>query len=293
MAHHRRDVVQDLGQVLADYLAAGGGLVFNTGAPFDWFYQHVVRGLVTELGADLHVLRNVPLILSGGNEIDVFEEGAYRLRHRSQGRTKADCLVELVRLSRQTDVVPWNDLDPVPLIYLGDSYSVAGIDESMAGAVGIVINVGEPIFTMPGRFLNLVGDYRRAIDVFAIAAAALQDSGRAKPRHRMPAPATRCRGPSRTSTPRQVAEFVSRRGSGYVHAGVAHPNGRWDPVYNVPPHPATRRQLRGAAPAPGQRLHVLLDGAAAKPRPSRALGTLATRGTRVHDCGRRTWRHTY
>jgi len=26
--------------------------VFNTGAPFDWFYQHVVRGLVTELGID-------------------------------------------------------------------------------------------------------------------------------------------------------------------------------------------------------------------------------------------------
>jgi Calcineurin-like phosphoesterase len=229
------DLEDDTIQVLADYLAAGGGLVFNTGAPFDWFYQHVVRGLVTELGADLHVLRNVPLILSGGNEIYVFEEGAYRLRQRSQGGTKADGLAELVRLSRQPDVLPWNDLDPDRLIYLGDSYSVGGIDESMAGAVGIVINVGEPIVAMPGRFLNLVGGYRRAIDVFAIATAALKDSGRATP----PAPdagtsdAVLWTFADKNPPPgRRVRVRVG--GSGYVHAGVAHPDGRWDPLYNVP-----------------------------------------------------------
>ncbi|MGH9260353.1 MAG: hypothetical protein ACRD08_10735, partial [Acidimicrobiales bacterium] len=106
------DLEDDTIQVLADYLAAGGGLVFNTGAPFDWFYQHVVRGLAAELGADGHLLRNVPLILSGGNEICVFEEGAYRLLHRSQGRTKADGVDELARMSQQTDVLPWNHLDP-------------------------------------------------------------------------------------------------------------------------------------------------------------------------------------
>ena len=43
-----------------------------------------------------------------------------------------------------------------------------------------------------------------------------------------------------------------------------------------PPHPATRRQLRGVPPAASQRLHVLLDRAAAKPRPSRPLGALGT-----------------
>lgn len=193
----------------------------------------MVRGFVTELGVDGHLLRNVLLILSDGNEIYVFEEGAYRLLHRSQGRTKADGVDELVRLSQQTDVLPWNDLDPHQLMYLGDSYSVGGIDESMAGTVGIVINVGEPILGMPGRFLNLVGGYRRAIDVFATAA--LKDSGRAKP----PAPdagtseavlwifANKVPPPGRRVRVRVGASV-------FAHAGVAHPDGRWDPVYNVP-----------------------------------------------------------
>ena len=43
-------------------------------APFDWFYQRVVGGLVADLGAERHLLRNVPLILCGGHEIYVFEE---------------------------------------------------------------------------------------------------------------------------------------------------------------------------------------------------------------------------
>jgi hypothetical protein len=229
------DLEDDTVQTLADYLAAGGGLVFNTGAPFDWFYQHVVRGLVAELGAERHLLRNVPLILSGGNEIYVFEEGAYRLLHRSEGRTKADGVGELVRLSQQTGVLPWNDLDPHQLIYLGDSYSVGGIDESMAGTVGIVINVGEPISGMPGQFLNLVGGYRRAIDVFAIATAALKDSGRAKP----PGPdagtsdAVLWTFDNKAPAPRRRVR-VRVGASGFAHAGVAHADGRWDPVYNVP-----------------------------------------------------------
>jgi hypothetical protein len=209
----------------------------------------VVRGLVAELGADLHVLRNVPLILSGGNEIYVFEEGAYRLLHRSHGRTKADGLDELVRLSEQTDVLPWNDLEPHQLIYLGDSYSVGGIDESMAGTVGIVINVGEPIFTLPGQFLNVVGGYRRAIDVFAIATAALRDSGRATP----PAPDAGTRdavlwtfADKRPPPGRRVRVRVGA--SGYAHAGVAQPDGRWDPVYNVPLTPQPDRSWQALLP---------------------------------------------
>jgi hypothetical protein len=70
----------------------------------------------------------VLLILSGGNEIYVFEKGAYRLLHRSQGRTKADGVDELVRLPKQTDVLPWNDLDPHRLMHLGDPTSWEGID---------------------------------------------------------------------------------------------------------------------------------------------------------------------
>ena len=135
----------------------------------------------------------------------------------------------------QTEVLPWNDLDPHQLIYLGDSYSAGGIDESMAGRVGIVINVGEPIFSMPGQFLNLVGGYRRAIDLFAIATTALKDSGRAKP------PASDA-GTSdavlwtfdNKLLPPGHRVRVRVGASGYAHAGVAHPDGRWDPVYNAP-----------------------------------------------------------
>ena len=67
-------------EVLAEYLTAGGVLVFNTGAPFDWFYYRLLRPLIVELGARSRVLANVLLVLSGGKEIYVFQDGAYRLR---------------------------------------------------------------------------------------------------------------------------------------------------------------------------------------------------------------------
>jgi hypothetical protein len=117
--------------------------------------------------------------------------------------------------------------------------------------VGIVINVGEPILTLPGQFLNVVGGYCRAIDVFAIATAAVKDSGRAKPpapdggtsdavvwtfadRHPLPGRRVRVRGGP----------------SGYVHAGVAQPDGRWDPLYDVPLVPQADGSWEALLPRP-------------------------------------------
>jgi hypothetical protein len=54
---------------LAGYLDAGGILVFNTGAPFDWFYARLLRPLTAELAArhgGAARLAQVLLILSGG-----------------------------------------------------------------------------------------------------------------------------------------------------------------------------------------------------------------------------------
>jgi hypothetical protein len=63
---------------LVGYLEAGGILVFNTGAPFDWFYARLLGPLIAELVARQGCadrLAQVLLILSAGNQIGVFHQG--------------------------------------------------------------------------------------------------------------------------------------------------------------------------------------------------------------------------
>ena len=143
---------------LAGYLEADGILVFNAGAPFDWFYARLLRPLITELVARQGCagqLAQVLLILSGGNQICVFDQGGYRLIWQGQGRDKADGLDELIQLSRASDLVP--RLDPEQMMYLDDSFGPGGIDCAVAGKVGIVVNVGPHVPGMPGAFVNLGG----------------------------------------------------------------------------------------------------------------------------------------
>jgi hypothetical protein len=67
---------------LAGYLHAGGILVFNTGAPFDWFYARMLRPLIAGLVAghgSAGCLAQAWLILAGGNQISAFEHGGYRV----------------------------------------------------------------------------------------------------------------------------------------------------------------------------------------------------------------------
>jgi hypothetical protein len=136
---------------LAGYLEAGGTLVFNTGAPFDWFYARLLRPLIAELVArhgSADRLAQVLLILSAGNQISVFHQGAYRQIWHGQGRDKGNGLDELIRLSQAGDLVP--HLDPQQMMYLGDSFGPGGIDRAVAGKAGMVVNVGPHTPGMPG-----------------------------------------------------------------------------------------------------------------------------------------------
>jgi hypothetical protein len=228
-------------EVLADYLAAGGVLVFNTGTRFDWFYYRLLRPLIVELGPRSRVLANVLLVLSGGNEIYVFQDGAYRLVSRSAGKDKSQGFDALVKLSRDGRYPSIPELDPEKVVYIGRSSAPAGIDPAMAGRVGIVINVGDAMLETPGQaIINLHRGYLRAIDLIVLASAALNESGR----------------PRVLETPPDVGDtalwtferkhFAANRrlrvcvgASGYVHAGLESADGCWDPVYNVPLIPVT------------------------------------------------------
>jgi hypothetical protein len=221
---------------LVDYLDAGGILGFNTGAPFDWFYARLLRPLIADLvggHGSAGQLAQVLLILSGGNQINVFHQGGYLLAFQGEGRDKGDGVDELIRLSHADDLVP--DLDPGQMMYVGDSFGAGGIDRPVAGKVGVVVNVGPQISDMPGKFVNLGGGFMRTVSVFAAVAEALRASGRAPP----PAAGEQI-GDATVWTFEQMAFPAHGRvrvrvgASGYVHAGIAHADGRWDPVYEVP-----------------------------------------------------------
>jgi hypothetical protein len=231
------DIEHSTIEVLADYLAAGGALVFNTAAPFDWFYYRLLRPLIFELGPRSRLLASVLLVLSGGNEIYVFEDGAYRLVSRNTGTDTSEGFDALMRLSRERRFPSLPDLHPESVIYIGDSSSApAGIDHAMAGRVGVVINVGDASVETPGQsIINLHRGYLRTIDLIMTASAALKESGRAT----VPESPPDVVDPvlwtfEGKHFPRDRRLRVRVGASGYVHAGAACTDGTWDPVYNVP-----------------------------------------------------------
>jgi hypothetical protein len=228
-------------EVLADYLAADGVLVFNTGAPFDWFYYRLLMPLIVELGPRSRVLANVLLVLSGGNEIYIFQDGAYRLVSRSSSKDKSEGFDALVRLSRERRYPSVPELDPEEVVYIGRSSAPAGIDAEMAARVGIVINVADAMLERPGQsIINLHREYLRTIDLIVAASAALNESGRPKvPESPPDFSDTVLWTFERKHFPPNRLLRVRVRGSGYVHAGRARADGSWDPVYNVPLTPVT------------------------------------------------------
>ena len=237
-------------EVLRDYLATGGILVFNTGVPFDWFYYRLLRPLIIELGPRSGLLANVLLVLSGGNEIYVFQDGAYRLVSRSTGNNTSEGFDALVRLSREGRFsIP--ALDPERAVYIGDSSAPAGIDHAMTGRVGIVINLGDAMLETVGQsIINLHRGYLRTIDLIIAASAALKESGRAKvpvsPPH---VGDTVLWTFERKHFPPGRRLRVRAGGSGYVHAGVACADGTWDPVYNVPLTPLPDGRYEAVLPS--------------------------------------------
>jgi calcineurin-like phosphoesterase family protein len=223
-------------EVLADYLVAGGVLVFNTGARFDWFYYRLLRPLMIALGPRSRSLAGVLLVLSGGNEIYAFEDGAYRLVSRCAGKDTSEGFDALVRLSRERRYASVPELHPETVVYIGNSSAPLGMHHALADSVGIVINVGDALLEMSGQpIINLHRGYLRTTDVIITASAALKESGPAKvPESPLDVSDTVLWTFERKDFPPDRRLRVRVGASGYVHAGVAQADGIWDPVYNVP-----------------------------------------------------------
>jgi len=199
------------------------------------FIRDLIRARIGVFSC-IYLLANVLLVLSDGNEIYVFEDGAYRMVSQSTGNHASEGFDALVKLSRERRVPSVPQIDPEKVIYLGDSSDLAGIDHAMAGRVGIVINVGDAMLEMPGQsIINLHRGYLRTIDVIIAASAALHESGRAKvPESPPDVGDTLLWTFERKYFPRHGRLRVRVGASGFVHAGVARADGIWDPVYNVP-----------------------------------------------------------
>jgi hypothetical protein len=222
-------------EVLADYLAVGGVLVFSTNTAFDWLYVRLLRPLVMELGARSQLLSHVLLILSGGNEIFAFEDGAFRLiasGASSNGIGGFDLLVERSK-ERQIEGMPV--LDPADMVYIGDSTAPLGIDHALSGRVGIAIDVGDAIPETSGTpVVSLHHSYRRTMDTIVAATETMRDS---RPTVVPPPPEV---NPTVLWTFERPHFPPGRRirvrvgGSGFVHAGVASTNGSWTRTYRVP-----------------------------------------------------------
>jgi hypothetical protein len=223
-------------EVLADYLAAGGVLVFSTDTGFEWFYVRLLRPLIVELGARAQLLSNVLLVLSGGTEIFAFEDGAYRLIASGASGNRSEGFDVFVRLSKERRIQGMPALDPAGTAYIADSTAPIGIDHALAGRVGIAIDVGDAIPEASGMpIVSLHHSYRRTIDLIVTATQTMRDS---RPTA-VPPPPPEVGGTvlwtfERPHFPPGHRIRVRVGGSGFVHAGVAERNGSWTRVYKVP-----------------------------------------------------------
>jgi hypothetical protein len=227
---------EDTIKVLADYLAAGGVIVFSADIAFDWFYARLLRPLIVELGPRSRLLGGALLILSGGREIFAFDNGAYRRIASGASRDRSGGFDVLVGLSQERRLQGMPALDPGSTVYIGDSAAPGRIDHAMASRVGIVIDVGDAMIGAAGKpIIGLQRGYHRTMDVIVAATAAMRESGRmALP----PAPTevgdTVLWTFERPHFPPGRRVRVRVTGSGFVHAGITGSDGAWDPVYNVP-----------------------------------------------------------
>jgi hypothetical protein len=223
--------------VLKDYLAAGGILVFCTDTPFDWFYVRLLRPLLVALAPNTHLLSQLLLSLSGGAELFVFEGGAYRRIASDADRRRSKGFDLLVKLSRDGQIDSMPALNPARMVYIGDSTG-AGLDPELAGQSGVAIDVGDAIPESSERpLLNVHHSYRRTIDTLMTATATLR-AARGSLSGQQPSPPETTHAMVWTF---EHPEFPPGRrirvrvtGSGFVHAGVAGPDGSWNRVYRVP-----------------------------------------------------------
>jgi hypothetical protein len=234
-AFSRGAIQQDTIAVLAEYLVAGGVLVFTSDIAFDWFFARLLRPIVVELGPRSRLLANVLLVLSGGAQIYAFEDGAYRQISCGDCRDKAGALDRLFELSREQSVAGMPRLEAERTAYIADSNAPGGIDRAIAGKLGAVIDVGDAVLEpAPKPIVTLHRGYRRTIDTIVAAMAALREGARTPDSTQPDAEDTALWTFERPHFPPGRRLRVRVRGSGYVHAGVRNPDGTWAPVYNVP-----------------------------------------------------------
>jgi hypothetical protein len=221
--------------VLADYLAAGGVLVFSTDTAFSWFYVRLLRPLIMQLGARSPLLSRVLLILAGGTEIFGFEDGAYRLIARGSSRNRSEAFDTLVKLSRDPAIQGMPVLDPAATVYIGDSTAAAGIDSTLKGRVGIAVDVGDAIPETSGRpVVGLHHSYRRTMDMLVSATGTLRDSWPTEVPTSADVGDTVLWTFEQPHFPPGYRLRVRVGGSGFVHAGLTGSDGSWSRVYRVP-----------------------------------------------------------
>jgi len=223
---------------LKDYLAAGGILVFCTDTPFDWFYVRLLRPLLGALAPNTHLLSRLLLSLSGGSEVFVCEDGAYQLIAGDADRRRSKGFDLLVKLSRDGWIDRWLALDPADMVYIGDSTAAGGFDPELASKTGVAIDVGDAIPESSEKpLLNVHHSYRRTIDTLMAATATMRAASGSLPIQE-PSPHEVAHAVVWTfehpqfATGRRIRVLVT--GSGFVHAGVAGPDGTWSRVYRVP-----------------------------------------------------------
>ncbi|HUE87471.1 MAG TPA: metallophosphoesterase [Vicinamibacterales bacterium] len=245
------DTGEDTVELLAEYLRAGGGLVFRADTAFDWFYVRLLRPLVVELGPRSPLLSNVVLMLSGG-AVFAFEDGAFR-RIVSGASRDGSAGLDVLAADSKERLEGMPVLDPSRTVYIGDSTALGGIDPALAGHVGFVIDVGDAMPDPAGEPLTgLHHSYRRTIDTIVTTTAAMRESGRMVA---APEPPDAEAGETVLWTFEQPRFPPGRRvrvrvgGSGFVHAGVAGANGRWTRVYNVPLVPLAEPGYEALLPA--------------------------------------------
>ncbi|MGH9348025.1 MAG: hypothetical protein ACRD26_12260 [Vicinamibacterales bacterium] len=227
---------KDTIEVLTNYLAAGGVLVFSTATAFDWLYARLFRPLIVELGPRSGPLANALLVLSGGTEIFAFQDGAYRLVSSEAGRDRSCGFDVLMGLSQERRLQGMPALDLASTAYIADSTARGRIDHALAPKVGTVIDVGDAMMDAAGKpIVSLQRRYHSTIDVIVAATAALHESGSAalppsQPEARDTVPWTF----ERPHVPPGRRLRVRVTGSGFVHASVTGSDGAWNPVYNVP-----------------------------------------------------------
>jgi hypothetical protein len=248
-AFSRGAVGEDTVQVIVDYLAAGGVLVFSTDTPFDWLYVRLLRPLVVELGPRSPLLARAPLVLSGGTRIFAFQDGAYQMISRQRGRGRAGGFEALAELSETLSGMPRIEVQGTA--YVADSTAPGRIDRTLASRVGIVVDVGDAVLDASGEPLtSLQRRYHRASDVLVAATAALRASDSTmRPAQQPEVGETVLWTFDRPEVPPGCRLRVRVSGTGFVHAGVSGANGVWAPVYNVPLVPVPEGDYEAVLPS--------------------------------------------